>query len=162
MIALLAALPAEATVTLQIGTDPLPAATPGVFYNQALTVTGGTCAATGTASSTIDSGALPPGIAVATAAGVKAWSLQGVPTTGGTFQFVLHIRWTHRSNNPLFEPDCVDEGIATLTVVVQSPQPQLQVDRAQVSTTYHLAHFPPAPETVRVTAAGGAATAFTV
>jgi uncharacterized protein (TIGR03437 family) len=38
----------------------------------------------------------------------------------------------------------------------------LIVDRTQVTTTYHTAHFPPAPETVRVTATGAASIPFTV
>jgi uncharacterized protein (TIGR03437 family) len=99
--------------------------------------------------------------------GVESWTIQGVPNAVGTFQFTLHIRWMHSGVSP-FNPDCLDEATQALSVTVQSqsqqPPPQqgpLSVDRSQVSTTYQLSHFPPATETVKVTASGNSAVAFT-
>src|ERR1035438_4801932 len=86
---------------LQIITDSsLPPAAPGVAYFQQLFTTGGVCSSNGTPSSTIDAGALPPGISVTSPPSTKQWSLQGTPTTGGSFSFTLHVKWTYNRVNP--------------------------------------------------------------
>jgi uncharacterized protein (TIGR03437 family) len=152
-------VPAHAANPLQILTDTLSAASVNVAYNQPLTVTGGDCQATGTPSSSIDSGTLPGGLFVTSPSGVKSWSIQGVPNASGTFQFVLHLRWTHQATSP-FDHNCTDEAVKTLTLTVQGAQ--LTVDRTQVSATYRVATFPPAAQTVRVTSGGGTPSPFTV
>jgi len=129
--------PAPAAGPFVIVTDSLPAGSIGVFYSQLLATSGGSCPATGNATSTIDSGALPFGLSVVSPAGVERWTIQGVPTASGTFQFALHIRWTHQGVSP-FNPDCVDETVKTLTIAVQAPpvpQAPLTVDRTQISAT---------------------------
>jgi hypothetical protein len=146
---------------LQIVTTTLPAGSVGVAYSQAITVAGQVPPETGTATSTIDSGALPGGLSVVSPPGVEAWTIQGVPSASGSFQFALHIRWTHAGVSP-FNPDCTDEAVQTLTISIQAPQAQLTVDRAQVSTTYQISHFPPAAEAVQVSAGGSTAVPFTV
>ena len=158
--------PVQAAGQLQIVTATLPAGSPGVSYSQAITVSGGTCPATGTASSSIDSGALPGGLSVVSPAGVEAWTIQGTPNAVGTFQFALHIRWNHSGVSP-FNPDCLDEAVKVLSITIQTQQTPpsqaaLTVDRPQVSTTYQLSHFPPNPETVQVSAGGSTAVPFTV
>jgi uncharacterized protein (TIGR03437 family) len=131
-----------------------------VAYTQQLTVVGGTCTGTGTATSTIDDGALPPGLAVSSPPGVEKWFIQGGPAASGSFRFTIHIHWTHARVSPFDQP-CADEAIKTLTMTVQAPPVSLLVDRTQVSTTYHTAHFPPASETVKVTSTGTASVPFT-
>jgi uncharacterized protein (TIGR03437 family) len=153
--------PAEAAGPLQIVTNSLPDGAAGVFYSQQLAVTGGSCPATGTASSTIDSGALPAGLSVISPAGVESWMIQGVPAASGSFQFALHIRWTHHGVSP-FDRDCTDEAVQTLTILIQAPQTPLTVDRTQVNTTYHIAHFPPPAEIVQVRSGGSGTGTFTV
>lgn len=155
---LAASLPAAGP--LQIVTDTLPDAVVGTAYNQQIVVTGGTCQVTGTATSTLDSGALPSGLSVISPAGVESWSIQGVPSTGGTFTFALHIRWTHAATSP-FDHNCTDEAVKTLSINVQVPLAPLTLDRTQVAVTYRVATFPPAPESVRVTTAGATAVSFT-
>jgi uncharacterized protein (TIGR03437 family) len=132
----------------------------GVAYSQQLAVTGGTCPTStgGAATSTIDSGSLPGGLTVVSPAGAESWILQGVPNTAGTYQFALHIRWNHLATSP-FDQNCSDDAVKTLTMTVSAPP--LSVDRPQVSTTYHVAHFPPPAELVKVSAGGLAAIAFT-
>ena len=76
----------HAQTMLQIVTESLPKATAGTPYNQPLVTSGGNCSTIGSASSTIDDGNLPPGISVTSGASVKQWSLQGVPSTAGTFR----------------------------------------------------------------------------
>jgi len=88
----LAALFAAAALSgqsLQIVTSSLPNATTNASYLQQLTTSGGACQGTGTATSTIDSGALPPGLFITSPAGVEQWSIQGTPNTTGTFNFTL-------------------------------------------------------------------------
>lgn len=143
---------------LQIVTDSLPAASVGVAYFQQLTVTGGTCPATGTAAGTIDDGALPGGLLITSPSGAKQWFILGTPTASGSFRFTIHLRWTHTRVSP-FDQACVDEAVKTLTITVQAP---IAVDRTQISTTYRTGHFPPAAETVQVTSAGSAPVPFTV
>jgi uncharacterized protein (TIGR03437 family) len=149
---------------LQIVNDSLPAGIVGASYSQQIVVTGGSCPTTGNATSTIDAGVLPNGLLVVSPAGVETWSIQGVPNVIGTFTFALHIRWFHPRGTP-FDPDCTDEAVKTLSITIQGsqggPQAALTVDRSQVSTTYHLAHFPPLPQTVQVSAAGNASVPFT-
>lgn len=158
---------AQGTQPLQIVTDSLPAASVGVAYAQQLTVTGGACLGSGTATSTIDDGALPPGLAIVSPSGAEQWFMQGTPTAGGAFQFTIHLLWTHVRAGPFDQP-CTDEAVKLLTMTVQGQPPpppagvSLAVDRTQVSTTYHTAHFPPAPETVQVTSVGTASVPFTV
>src|SRR6185369_2623559 len=94
----------HAQTMLQIVTESLPNVTVGTPYNQPLATSGGNCSATGTASSTIDDGALPPGISVLSGASVKQWSLQGIPSTAGTFHFTVHVRWTQTRTSPFQQP----------------------------------------------------------
>jgi hypothetical protein len=99
--------PSQAAGPLQIATASLPDGSVGASYNQLLAVTGGSCAATGNASATLDSGALPGGLSVISPAGVEKWTIAGVPIATGSFPFTLHIRWTHSGVSP-FDRDCVD------------------------------------------------------
>src|ERR1700730_9480863 len=146
----------HAQTQLQIVTDSLPPASVGTPYNQPLTTTGGLCSTVGSASSTIDDGALPPGISVASGASVKEWSLLGTPSAAGTFRFAVHVRWTHTRATP-FEQACVDDAVKTLTLSVDAIQ-TLAADRTQVTTTYHTGPFPPANDTVKVSSAGASVT----
>jgi uncharacterized protein (TIGR03437 family) len=154
---------AQGSQPLQIVTDSLPAGSVGVAYAQQLLVTGGACLGGGTAASTIDAGALPPGLAITSPSGVKQWLIQGTPAASGAFQFTIHLRWTHALVSPV-DIQCTDEAVKTLTMTVtaQTPGASLAVDRAQVSVTYHTAHFPPRTETVQVTSIGIASVPFTV
>src|ERR1700730_12827171 len=150
---------------LQIVTDSLPQASPGGFYIQQLNTAGGVCSTvSGTATGTIDNGALPAGIIVTSPPSTKQWFLQGIPSSGGTFTFTVHVRWTHFGVSP-FDRDCVDEAVKTLTLAVLGPPVSgvtpLTVDRLQISTSYHTGHFPPPPDTVRVSSGGGVAVSFT-
>ncbi|MCX6629570.1 MAG: hypothetical protein NTW28_18280 [Candidatus Solibacter sp.] len=162
-----AALYAQTGTPLQIVTDSLPAATVGTPYNQQLMTTGGSCTSVGSASSTIDSGVLPPGIAVSSPAATEQWSLQGTPSAAGSFTFTVHVRWTHTRQTPFQPADCSDDAVKTLMLAVQGSGPPppataaLAADRTQVTTSYHTGAFPPAADTVRVTAAGGASVAIT-
>jgi len=159
----------HAQTTLQIVTDSLPSVTVGTAYNQPLATTGGTCSASGTASSTIDDGALPPGISVVSGGSVKQWSLQGTPSVAGTFRFTVHLRWTQVRTSP-FQPTCdIAEATKALTLVVDTgagpgpgPGPgtgqTLTVDRTQVTTLYHVGTFPPLNDIVKVSSAGATVT----
>ena len=145
---------------LQIVTDTLPPASVGAAYAQQIVTTGGTCAATGSASSTLDSGSLPPGIFVASSPTSKQWVLQGTPTVAGTFTFALHLTWTFTRPTPFFQP-CTDDAVKTLSLTVQ-PNQTLLADRSQVFTTWHTGQFPPLNDTVHLSALGGATVGFTV
>jgi uncharacterized protein (TIGR03437 family) len=94
-----------------------------------------------------------------------------VPTAGGTFTFALHLYWKHNGVSP-FNPDCTEDAVKTLSITVQGtppppppPPPPAQgpviVSRTQVTTTYRLAHFPPASESVQVSSSGTASVSFT-
>src|ERR1019366_6443317 len=162
-------LHAQTATPLQIVTDSLPPASVGVSDNQQLITTGGVCVSNGSASSTIDSGALPPGLSITSPASTEQWFLQGTPTTGGNFTFTVHLPWTHVRVRPFQALDCHEDAVKTLTLAVQgngSPPPPptsatLAADRSQIATTYHIGTFPPAADTVQVTASGGAAVAIT-
>jgi uncharacterized protein (TIGR03437 family) len=154
----------QAQTALQINTDSLPPASVGAPYNQQLDTSGGLCSSsTGTPSYKIDAGALPTGILVTSPPAARQWSLQGTPTTAGTFAFTLHVFWTHARVSP-FDHDCVDDAAKALTLTVtgtsQPPPPPtnqtLSVDRTQITATWHVGTFPPAPDSVQVTAGGGA------
>jgi uncharacterized protein (TIGR03437 family) len=146
----------QAQTPLQIVTDSLPNATVGAAYNQPITTSGGTCSSTGSASSTIDDGALPPGIFVVSGTSVKQWSLLGTPAVAGTFHFTVHVRWTQTLTSPFQQP-CTDEATKPLTLSVDANQ-TLTVDRSQITTTYHTGTFPPPNDTVKVTSSGAAVT----
>src|ERR1035437_6438090 len=152
-------LHAQTATPLLIVTDSLPPASVGASYNQQLITTGGVCSSMGSASSTIDNGALPPGLSVTSPVSTEQWSIQGTPYAAGSFSFTVHVRWTHTRVSP-FDHDCVDDAVKTLSLAVQANQ-SLAVDRPQVTVTYHTGHFPPLADTVQVTAAGGAAVAIT-
>ncbi len=155
---------AQAGQPLQIVTDSLPAASVGVSYVQQIAVSGGACGSPGTATGRIDAGALPPGMAISSPPGVEQWFIQGIPIASGTFQFTIHLTWGHAAISP-FNPACTDEAVKTLTMTVQgasTPPVSLTVDRTQVTTTYHTAHFPPAAEMVNVNSVGTASVPFTV
>jgi uncharacterized protein (TIGR03437 family) len=152
---------AQVAPTLQIVTDSLPAASVGVAYSQQLTATGGTCPTTGTASGTIDSGALPPGLTIVSPAGAEQWFIQGTPAASGAFQFTIHLRWTHVATSP-FDRNCTDEGVKGLTMTVQPPPVSIAVDRTQIAITYHTEHFQPPDQKVNVTSVGSASVPFTV
>ncbi len=148
---------------LQIVTDSLPAATTNTPYLQALTTTGGACQGIGTAISTIDSGALPPGLSVVSPAGVEQWSIQGTPAATGTFNFTLHITWSLNRPTP-FYPSCTDNAVKPFSITVTTGQPPatLFIDRSQVGTIFHIGQLPPPAETVQVTSAGTTSIPFTV
>src|SRR6202140_5050601 len=93
----------------QIVTDLLPAASVGLAYAQQLGVAGGACAGTGTATGTIDNGALPPGLAIVSPPGAEQWFIQGTAAASGAFQFTIHLRWTHAKATP-FDQACPDEA----------------------------------------------------
>src|ERR1035441_10139909 len=77
------------TAPLQIVTDSLPPATVGASYNQQLVTTGGHCSSNGSASSTIDAGALPPGLSITSPPSIEQWFLQGTPSAAGNFSFTV-------------------------------------------------------------------------
>src|SRR5450759_2832269 len=87
-------LHAQTATPLQIVTASLPPTSVGVLYDQQLITTGGGCASNGSASSTIDSGALPPGLSVTSPAATEQWFLQGTPFAAGNFTFTVRVRWT--------------------------------------------------------------------
>ena len=149
---------------LQILTDSLPAATVGAAYNLPFFTTGGLCSSNGTPSSTIDAGALPPGLSITSPPSTKQWSLQGIPLLAGDYSFTVHLIWTYNRVNPA-DTSCTDNASMALTLTVQSnsnppPPPTNQTLAAnpqQIATTYHIGTFPPNPDTVQVTSSGGAA-----
>src|ERR1035438_6201126 len=151
-------LHAQTGTPLQIVTDSLPLASVGAAYNQQLITSGGVCSSIGAASSTIESGALPPGLSVTSPAATEQWSIQGTPSVAGNFNFTVHLRWIHTQVSP-FDHPCQDEAVKAFTLAVQA-NPTLAADRPQLTTTYHTGHFPPIADTVQVTAAGGAAVAI--
>ena len=144
---------------LQIITDsPLPPDTPGAAYFQPLVTTGGLCSSNGTPSSTIDAGALPPGLSITSPASTKQWMLQGTPLLAGDYSFTVHLTWTYNRVNPV-DMNCVDNAIKAFTLSVQSnsgPNPTLAVDRPQIATAYHIGTSPPAADIVHVTSTAGA------
>jgi uncharacterized protein (TIGR03437 family) len=144
---------------LQIITDSsLPPATLGASYFQQLVTAGGLCSGNGTPSSTIDAGALPPGLSITSPASTKQWILQGTPVAAGNFSFTVHLTWTYNRVNPV-DMNCVDNAIKAFTLTVQSnsgPNPTLAVDRSQIATTYHIGTSPPAADIVHVTSTAGA------
>src|ERR1035438_7135440 len=151
-------LHAQTAPSLQIVTDTLPPASVGAAYNQQLITTGGVCSSVGSASSTIDSGALPPGLSVTSPPSTEQWSIQGTPSAAGNFNFTVHLTWIHAQVSP-FDHNCRDDAVKALTVTVQ-PNQTLAVDRPQLPTTYHTGHFPPAADTVQLTASSGPAVTF--
>jgi len=153
-------LRAQGGAPLQIVTDFLPPATQGAAYVQQLNTTGGLCPSTGTATGTIDAGALPAGLFVsAPVSSEKRWVLSGTPSVAGSFNFTVRLRWSHSAVSP-FDRDCVDEAVKAFTLTVQTTATPLNVDRSQINTTYHTGRFPPT-DTVQVTSSGSA-TSFTV
>ena len=138
---------------LQIVTDSLPAASAGVPYSQPLTTAGGLCSSLGEPSSSIDAGALPPGISVVSPPSTKQWSLQGTPGAAGNYTFTLHLVWTHTRVSP-FDHECKDDAVKSLSLTVQSNQ-TLMSDRSQIFTTYQIGQFPPLPEKVQITSTAG-------
>jgi uncharacterized protein (TIGR03437 family) len=144
---------------LQIITDPsLPPAALGAAYFQQLVTTGGLCSSNGTPSSTIDAGALPPGLSITSPASTKQWILEGTPVAAGNFSFTAHLTWTYNRVNPA-DTNCVDNAIQAFTLTVQggsNPNPTLAVDRSQIATTYHIGTSPPAADIVHVTSTAGA------
>ena len=168
LLAVVAVPAARSQTTLQIVTDSLPPGSTGTPYSQPIAYTPGTCSMqqnashTDFATSSIDSGALPPGLSVVSPQNVEAWTIQGTPTISGTFQFTLHLTWHHVGVSP-FNPDCTDSAVKVLSIAIQGPPAAtLTLDRTQISTTYHIAHFPPLSETVHVSSAGTAPANFTV
>src|ERR1019366_3292316 len=150
-------LHAQTAPSVQIVTDSLTPASVGAAYNQQLITTGG-CSSIGSASSTIDSGALPPGLSVTSSPSAEQWSIQGTPSAAGNFNFTVHLTWIHAQVSP-FDHNCRDDAVKALTVTVQ-PNQTLAVDRPQLTTTYHTGHFPPAADTVQLTASSGPAVTF--
>lgn len=149
--------------TLQILNDSaLPVATVSTTYNVPLFTSGGVCSSNGTASSTIDAGALPPGLSITTPGSTKSWSLEGTPSVPGNYSFTAHLIWTYNRVSAA-DTSCVDNASKAFTLTVQStstPPPPIQtlaVDRQQVSAVYHIGTFPPSVDTVQVTSSGDAA-----
>ena len=167
----------QTATPLVIVTSSLPSASVGASYNQQLFTTGGLCTGAGTASNSLDSGALPPGISVTSPASptsptipasAEQWYLQGLPSASGTFSFTVHVRWDHVQVSPFDHiGTCHEDAVKSLTLVVQGSSgpgnpggpgnPTLAVDRAQINTTYHIGTFPPGADTVNVTSTGDAA-----
>jgi uncharacterized protein (TIGR03437 family) len=167
----------QTATPLAIVTSSLPSASVGTSYNQQLLTTGGLCTGAGTASSSLDSGTLPPGIKVTSPASptsptipasAEQWYLQGAPSASGTFNFTVHVHWDHVQVSPFDHiGTCHEDASKSLTLVVQSNSgggnpggpgnPTLAVDRAQITTTYHIGTFPPGADTVNVTSTGDAA-----
>jgi uncharacterized protein (TIGR03437 family) len=144
---------------LQIVTNAFPFATLGTPYNQQLVIAGGLCVSNGSASSTIDAGALPPGLSVTSPPALRQWFLQGTPSAVGNFSFTLHVYWTHTKETPFQTPSCTEDAIKAITVTVQStstPNQTLAVDRPAITTTYHTGTSPPAVDIVQVTSTSGA------
>src|ERR1017187_2393226 len=136
---------------LQIITDSsLPSAAPGASYFQQLVTTGGLCSTNGTPSSTIDAGALPPGLSITSPPSTKQWSLQGIPLLAGDYSFTVHLIWTYNRVNPA-DTSCTDNASMALTLTVQSnsnpppppPNQTLAANPQQIATTYHIGTFPP-------------------
>ena len=71
-----------------ITASPLPAATVGSAYSQALAATGGATPYQGWA---VVGGTLPPGVSLSALGGVLTGLLNGVPTTAGTFSFTVQV-----------------------------------------------------------------------
>ena len=160
-------LHAQVAAPLQVVSDVLPAASVGAQYYQQIVTTGGACISNGNATSTIDSGSLPPGISVTSPSSTEQWFLQGVPLAAGNFSFTVHLTWTHVRASPFQALDCRDDAIKSLTMVVQggtgpNPATVLTADRPQLTATYRIPHFPPIADTVQVTAPGNAAVTFGV
>src|ERR1035438_6993991 len=131
---------------LQIVTDSFPFATVGDPYNQQLATTGGLCVSNGSASSTIDAGALPPGLSITSPPSIEQWFLQGTPSAAGNFSFTIHVRWTHTRVSPFQQADCTEDAVKTVTLTVQDngnpnpnpnpnpiPNQTLAVDRPQIT-----------------------------
>jgi uncharacterized protein (TIGR03437 family) len=136
----------------------------GTAYNLQFSTTGGLCSSNGTATSTIDAGALPPGLSITTPGSTKQWFLQGIPALAGDYSFTVHLIWTYNRVLPV-DTSCTDNASKALTLSVQTnsgppPPPAnqtLAVDRPQIATTYHIGTFPPAADTVQVTSSAGPA-----
>ncbi|MCU1236185.1 MAG: hypothetical protein JWP63_4152 [Candidatus Solibacter sp.] len=162
-LAFLAACAAVSAQTpFQIVTDSLPLATVGVPYLQQLVTTAGACQGTGTATNTIEGGALPAGIYITSPSGQKQWTVAGVPTISGTFTFTVHIFFSLDRRTPFVQP-CNEDAVKTLTLVIGNGQPTstLIVDRAQITSIYRLGQLRQPVETVSLTSTGGVATQFT-
>jgi len=153
------------TAPLQITTTSLPAATTGAPYSQQLFTMGGLCSSNGTATSSIDAGALPQGLSITTPGSQKQWYLSGTPTTGGNYSFTVRLIWTYNRVNPV-DTNCTDQASQPLTLTVQgnsipnpnpnpNPNQTLAVDRPILTVSYRTGHFPPAADTVNVTSTGG-------
>ncbi len=159
-------LHAQSGTPLQIVTDSFQPASVGVPYNQQILTTGGICTANGFATSTIDSGTFPPGLSVTSPASTEQWFIQGAASATGNFTFTVHLTWTHVRTSPFQPVDCREDAVKILTISVQGAIPPtttaLAVDRPQLTTTYHTGTFPPAADTLQITAAGGAAVAIAV
>src|ERR1035441_9346590 len=128
---------------LQILTDSLPPGTVGAAYNLQFFTAGGLCSSNGTPSSTIDAGALPPGLSITSPPLTKQWFLQGTPLLAGDYSFTVHLIWTYNRVLPV-DTSCTANPSRALTLSAQThsgppPPPAnqtLAVDRPQLATTY--------------------------
>jgi hypothetical protein len=150
----------RAGTPLQIASDSLMTATQGTAYGQQITTTGGDCASDGTASSTVNEGALPTGISIVTPVSTdKQWFVQGTPATAGTFHFSVRLRWTHKAVSP-FDRTCTDEAVGAFALIVLAAPVSLNVSTKQIIRGYRTGHLMTRIETVGVTS-GDAHVAFT-
>ena len=157
-------LHAQTATPLQIVTDSLPPASVGAPYNQQLITTGGVCSSIGSASSTIDSGALPPGLSIALARVHRAVVPSGHSLRGRQLHFhrppdldsrprqplrpQQRLPWMMRSRLSAWPCRC--QPLPSPSIVSRSPP------RITPST------FLPRRTPVQVTSTGGAAVAITV
>jgi uncharacterized protein YhjY with autotransporter beta-barrel domain len=100
----IASAAAQATYTLTLQPNTIPAVTQGVAYNQAITAVGGNS----NYSLTVTSGALPSGISLTGGAG--SWALTGTSNAPGSYAFTISA--TDIDGNTGYRPYTLSIGTA--------------------------------------------------